>query len=68
MPIRILVEDVVGDLLHLIAGLNLFQYRIGDHLLLDQFSQLDGRHLQHLDPLPQLRREDHFLLHLMVKP
>jgi hypothetical protein len=24
---------------------------------LDQFAQFDGRHLQHLDPLAQLRRQ-----------
>ena len=40
---------------------------ICDQLLLYQLSKLKSSHLQHLDPLPQLRRKNHPLLQLGCK-
>ena len=56
VAVRVLIEYIVRDLLHLVAGLNFFEDRIGDHFLFDKFGQLKRRHLQHLYALPQLRR------------
>jgi hypothetical protein len=54
---RELVDDVLFDLALLFLRDHLFEHRIFEQLLLDQFAQFDGRHLQHLDPLAQLRRQ-----------
>jgi hypothetical protein len=62
VSIRILIEDVVGDLLDLLTGLHFVKDRIRHELLLDQLVQFQRCHLQHLDPLPKLRSENHALL------
>jgi hypothetical protein len=38
-----------------------FEYRVFQQLLLDQFTQFNRGHLQHLDALAQLRRQDEAL-------
>ena len=65
MAVGVLIEDIVGDLLRLVAGLDLLKNGVDDHFLLDKLRQLKRRHLQHLNALPQLRRKHHLLLQLM---
>ena len=50
------VEDLLGHLLRFFLRGDFFEDGILVKLLLDQVGQLERSHLQHLDPLPQLRR------------
>ena len=51
-----MVEDLLGHLLRFFLRGDFFEDGILVQLLLDQIGQLQRSHLQHLDPLPQLRR------------
>ena len=51
------IENFFRQLLRLFLGGDFLEDRILVQLLLDQISQLERSHLQHLDPLPQLRRQ-----------
>ena len=55
------VENLFGQLLRLFLGRNFLEHRIFVQLLLDQIRQLERSHLQHLDPLSQLGRQDETL-------
>src|SRR5712692_4528731 len=50
------IEYLLGHLLRFFLRGDFFEYGILVQWLLDQVGQLESSHLQHLDPLPQLRR------------
>jgi hypothetical protein len=52
-----MIENLLGKLLHLFLARHFFEHRILQQLLLNEISQLERRHLQHLDALAQLRRQ-----------
>ena len=52
-----MIENLLGQLLSLFLSRHFFQHRVLEHLLLNEISQLERSHLQHLDALPQLRRQ-----------
>ncbi len=54
-------------LLGRLFGRDLFEHRVLNHLLVEQFSQLDRRHRQKLDRLLQRRRQDELLDEPRVK-
>jgi hypothetical protein len=51
------IEYLLRNLLHLFLRWDFFEYRIFQQLLLNEIGQLERSHLQHLDPLAQLRRQ-----------
>ena len=56
-----LVENLLLQLALLVLRLHLFEDGVFEELLLDQVAQLKRRHLQHLDALAQLGRQDEAL-------
>ena len=52
-----MIQNFLGQLARLFLGRDLFEHRIFSQLLLNQVGELKRSHLQHLDPLPQLRRK-----------
>jgi len=55
------IENLVSQFASFFLGRHLFEHRILVQLLLDQVGQLERSHLQHLDPLTQLRRQNETL-------
>ncbi len=52
-----MIQDLLGQFARLFLGRNLFEHGIFSELLLNQVSELDRSHLQHLDALTQLWRK-----------
>ena len=56
-----MIEDLLGDLLHLFLARHFFEDGIFQQLLLNEVAQFERRHLQHFYALAQLRRQDESL-------
>ena len=52
-----MIEDLFSNLLHFFLARHFFEHRVLQQLLLNEIGQLERRHLQHLDALPQLWRQ-----------
>ena len=53
-----MIENFLSDLLHFFLCRHFFEHRVLQQLLLNEIAQLERRHLQHLDALAQLWRQD----------
>ena len=53
-----MIENFLGDLLHLFLTRHFFEHRIFQQLLLNEVGQFERRHLQHFYALAQLRRHE----------
>jgi hypothetical protein len=53
-----MIEDLLGNFLDLFLRRHFFEYRIFQQLLLNEIAQLERSHLQHLNALAQLGRQD----------
>ena len=63
-----MVEDLLSQLARFFLGRDFFEHRVLSHLLLNQLRQFQRGHLQHLDALAQLRRQDETLGKTGSKP
>jgi hypothetical protein len=62
------IENLFGQFASFFLRGDLFENRIFGDLLLNQFRQFQRRHLQHLDALAQLWRENQTLRETGSKP
>ena len=56
-----MIQNLLCEFLDLFLTRHFFQHRIFQQLLLDQIGQFERGHLQHLDSLAQLWRQDESL-------
>ncbi len=56
-----MIQNLFSELLHLFLGRHFFENRVLQQLLLNEIGQFERSHLQHLDPLAQLRRQNESL-------